>query len=400
MFNFPVVYLNSNNGHSLLAFGEGDFIRESTKNAFDDLQLFIDQHKGKYIFGFLSYDLKNELEDLSSNNQDRLEVPELFFWVPKNVVQLEKENIHFIQGEKSTESFEFINYFLEEETDQNFHPYNFDFKPRTSKEDYLKNVQKIKDHIQQGDIYELNYCQEFYAENVEINFTLDSYFKLNNITKAPYSSFAQFGKHTILCGSPERYLNKEENKLISEPIKGTSRRGNTPQEDILLKEALYNDPKERSENVMIVDLVRNDLSKIAKKGTVQVEELFGIHTFETVHQMVSKVSCEVDPKTTFTEIIKATFPMGSMTGAPKIKSMELIEKYEDFKRGLFSGSVGYISPNGDFDFNVVIRTLLYNKEKKYLSCSVGGAITNQSDPEKEYEECMIKVQRILNGMNE
>lgn len=400
MINFPVAYLNSNDGSGLLAFGDGKRISAMSGMALHDLDLFIEYHKKKFIFGYLGYDLKNELEDLNSKNLDNKEFPDLFFWVPKYVVKLQGEHFEFVQGDKTKESFEFLNYFLEEETDQNFHSYKLDFQPTTSKEKYLENVIKLKEVIQQGDIYEINYCQEFLAENVDINFSLDTYFKLNNITKAPFSSYVQFDEYTIFCGSPERYIKREVDKLLSQPIKGTAKRNPDKEQDELLKEQLKTDPKERAENVMIVDLVRNDLSKIATKNSVVVDELCGIYSFKTVHQMVSTVSCELKEKTSFTDVLRATFPMGSMTGAPKVSAMELIEEFENFKRGIYSGSIGYIDPEGDFDFNVVIRSLFYNKKKKMMTCDVGGAITIQSDPEKEYEECLTKVQKILNGMNE
>lgn len=400
MYKFPIAYLNSNNGSGLLAFGEGEKIQLSSGIALQALNQFIANHPGKYIFGFLGYDLKNEIEKLSSNNYDGLGFPDLFFWVPKYVIELKNEEFTFLQGEKCNESFEFINFLLEEETDENFRPNHFQFKARTDKETYIKKVESLKKHIQLGNIYEVNFCQEFYAENVEIEYLFDTYFKLNKLTTAPFSSFIHVDEFSVFCGSPERFLQKINSKLKSEPIKGTSKRGETPEEDEILKNNLINDPKERAENVMIVDLVRNDLSKIAKKDTVNVDELCGLYTFKTVHQMISTVSCEVNETTSFTDIIKATFPMGSMTGVPKIKAMELIEEHENFKRGLYSGSVGYIKPNGDFDFNVVIRTLLYNRKNKYLSCSVGGAITDLSNPESEYNECLIKVKRILDGINE
>jgi para-aminobenzoate synthetase component 1 len=287
---------------------------------------------------------------------------------------------------------------MEEEIDHNFHSFPYHFKARTTKERYISQVEKLKEHIQRGDIYEVNYCQEYFAENVELDYPLDTYFKLNHITKAPFSTFLQTEQHVVFCGSPERYLKKTKNTIISQPIKGTAARGNDAFEDEKLKQQLESDPKERSENVMIVDLVRNDLSRIAKKGSVKVSELCGIHTFETVHQMISTVECEVEEDIRFMDIVKASFPMGSMTGAPKVEAMKIIDSTEDFNRGIYSGSIGYISPNGDFDFNVVIRSMIYNIEKKYLSCSVGGAITILSDPEKEYQECQTKIQKILNGM--
>lgn len=400
MINFPVAYLNSNDGSGLLAFGEGERLIANSGMALHDLELFLNYHAKKYLFGYLGYDLKNEIENLKSENKDNKGFPDLFFWVPKYVVKLQGEHFEFVQGDKTRESFDFLNYFLEEETDQNFHPYNLNFQPTISKEKYLENVLKLKEHIQQGDIYEVNYCQEFLVKDVDINFSLDAYFKLNNITKAPFSSYIQFDDYTIFCGSPERFIKRTGNKLLSQPIKGTAKRNPNKEQDDILKSTLLSDPKERAENVMIVDLVRNDLSKLATKNSVAVDELFGIYSFETVHQMMSTVSCELKENTSFTDILRATFPMGSMTGAPKLSAMELIEKHEDFKRGIYSGSIGYIDPEGDFDFNVVIRSLFYNKQKKMMTCDVGGAITIQSDPEKEYEECLTKVQRILDGMNE
>jgi para-aminobenzoate synthetase component 1 len=289
---------------------------------------------------------------------------------------------------------------LEEETDKNFHQNNFAFKPRITKEQYIQQVTELKEHIQQGNIYEINFCQEFYAENVDINYNLDTYFKLNNLTQAPFSSFLQFNEFAVFCGSPERFIQKKGQRIISQPIKGTAARGKTPELDEQLKNQLQTSPKERAENIMIVDLVRNDLSRIAEKDSVNVDELCGIYTFETVHQMISTISCDVRKDINFLDILKATYPMGSMTGAPKSRAMELIEKTESFKRGLYSGSIGYISPIGDVDLNVVIRTLLYNKNTRYLSCAVGGAITIQADPEEEYNECLIKVERILKGIND
>jgi para-aminobenzoate synthetase component I len=396
----PIAYLNTNDGTGLLAFGNGPSITISGKGSIRKLQEFIDQNKGKYLFGYLSYDLKNDIENLSSANEDCVNFPDLHFWVPDVVIDLRKEHFNFLQGSKSVETFDFLNKVIEEETDRNFHRFPYQFLPRIDKKTYIEKVNKLKSHIQRGDIYEVNFCQEYFAENVELNFELDTYFRLNELTKAPFSSYLHFGNHVVFCGSPERFIKRTDNKLISQPIKGTAPRSKDAIDDDRLKNELLNDPKERAENVMIVDLVRNDLSKIAKKNSVHVDELFGIYSFETVHQMISTISCEIESTLPFTEIIRATFPMGSMTGAPKYRAMELIEEHEDFKRGLYSGSIGYIAPNGDFDFNVVIRSLLYNREKQYLSCSVGSAITINSDPEKEYEECLVKIQRILNGMNE
>ena len=392
-----LAYLNSNNGSGKLFIGNHNSIRASVNDDLHTLQAFIDSNKGKFIVLALSYDLKNKIENLSSDNFDGINFPDFIAWVPETVIEIKKENVKFLQGEKTPEILEFLDFFLEEETDDNFHPYHFDFQPRTTKERYITQVEKLKNHIQRGDIYEVNFCQEYFAKNVRLPYPLDAFFKVNRITKAPFSAYLQFDEFQVLCGSPERFIKKEGNKIISQPIKGTAARKPNATEDELQKTWLKNNPKERSENVMIVDLVRNDLSRIAEPFSVKVDELMGIYTFETVHQMISTVSCTVKENTNFADILLATFPMGSMTGAPKISAMQLSEETEDFKRSLYSGSIGYISPNGDFDLNVVIRTLIYNTENQYLSCGVGSAITIDSDPEKEYEECLTKVNKLLKG---
>ncbi len=390
----PISYLNSNDGNSILAFGDGPKVKIYKENSIEKIQEFINQQKNKHIFFCLSYDLKNDIEpSLKSQNFNPIIFPKAILWAPETVVKINSKNINFIQGSKTKESDSFIEKFLKKENNKNYS--KFKFHPRTSKESYIKNVIQLQDHIQQGDIYEVNYCQEFFAENVKIDDPLNTYFKLNDTTKAPYSSYTNIDDFILFCGSPECFLKKKKNRIISSPIKGTRKRGETKQADDALKTELLKDPKEQSENIMIVDLVRNDLSRIAIPGSVNVDELFGIYSFKTVHQMISTISCEVPESIRFKDILKATFPMGSMTGAPKHSAMNLIEGYEDFQRGIYSGSIGYIKPNGDFDMNVVIRTLIYNKKEKYLSCPVGSAITINSDPISEYEECLIKIKSIL-----
>ena len=245
------------------------------------------------------------------------------------------------------------------------------------------------EHIHIGDMYEANFCMEFYAENAAIN-PLEKFLKLNEISKAPFSVFFKNHKHYLLSASPERYLKKVGETIISQPIKGTSKRSSDPVEDEKSKQFLESDSKERAENIMITDLVRNDLSHTAQKGSVEVVELCKIYSFLQVHQMISTITSKLDAQYAPVDVLKTTFPMGSMTGAPKISVMKIIENLEETKRGLYSGAVGYFTPEGDFDFNVVIRSILYNQENQYVSFSVGSAITAQSVPEKEYEECLLK----------
>jgi len=276
-----------------------------------------------------------------------------------------------------------------------------EIKSRISKKDYHQKVEKILEHIYKGDIYEANFCQEFYAENTRIS-PLHMYEDLNTISEAPFATFLKIDHQFLLCASPERYLKKVGPKIISQPIKGTAKRFEDCLEDQKAATTLSIDTKERSENIMIVDLVRNDLSRSAKKGSVQVEELCKVSSFKQVHQMISTVVSELKDDVHLVDVIKDTFPMGSMTGAPKISAMKIIERLEETKRGLYSGAVGYFTPSGDFDFNVVIRSILYNAEKKYLSFSVGSAITAKSFPEKEYEECLLKakaMQFVLTNSN-
>ena len=395
-----ICFLNSNNNCGIFTFGSVACIYDSSELALAKLQVFLDENKGNYIFGCLNYNLKNEIELIQCKNDDLLRFPLVHFWIPEFVIKIENGSRHYLKGNKTSESEELLNDFFNQDKKETFLSETIKFSARTNKENYLKNVLKIKSLLQQGEIYEMNYCQEYFAENIKINNPFEMYFKLNTITKAPFSAFLNTENHQVFCGSPERFLQKKGNKLISQPIKGTAARGNSEKEDLANKETLQNKQKERSENIMIVDLVRNDFSKIAQKNSVKVDELCAIYSFETVHQMISTVSSEVKENTSFTDIIRATFPMGSMTGAPKLNAMKYIDELEDFSRGIYAGSIGYIEPNGDFDFNVIIRSLVFNKEDKYLSCAVGGAITILSEPEEEYAECQTKIGKIINAFNE
>ena len=266
--------------------------------------------------------------------------------------------------------------------------------PTISKQNYVEYVNTLKQHIQQGDIYEINYCMTFEARAVSID-PLSIYQKLNAISKAPYSSLAKFDKHYIISSSPELFLTKTGNTLYTKPIKGTAKRGVTQAEDDTIKLELKSNLKERNENVMIVDVARNDLSRIAAKGSVKVDKLFDIESYMQVHQMVSTVSCKLKENTSFNDIINATFPMASMTGAPKIRAMQLIDEFELYNRGPYSGALGYIDEKDDFDLSVLIRSIFYDEEKKYLSFTVGSAITAMCNAEAEYEECMLKAKAMM-----
>lgn len=335
---------------------------------------FLEKKTSKNTYGFLTYDLKNNIEALQSKHVDRIQFSPIAFF------KAEKES------EFST---------LEELTDMNTDALpKIQFKARVSKAEYIEKIQQIQALITEGEVYEMNFCVEFYAENVEID-PLTTFKKLIGISPTPFSCLVKEDDKWLICASPERFLKNTKGKLQSEPIKGTARRSTEIDEDIRMRDELYNSEKERAENLMIVDLVRNDLAKVCQAGSVHVDELFGIYSFKQVHQMISTISGQSKENTNTAAILKATFPMGSMTGAPKIRAMQLIEELENTRRGIFSGSVGYLAENGDFDFNVVIRSLMYHQTQKYLSYQVGSAITIDSDPEKEYEECLLKAKAIL-----
>jgi para-aminobenzoate synthetase component 1 len=285
-----------------------------------------------------------------------------------------------------------VSDFIIEKCESHIHKINI--IATVSKEEYIEKVNLLKQHIQNGNIYEINYCITFEANDVTID-PLQIYQKLNNISQAPYAALAKFGHLYIISSSPELFLTKRGNKLITKPIKGTAKRGATPEEDEAIKQDLYLNKKERTENVMIVDVCRNDLSRIAKKGTVHTEKLYDIESYQQVHQMVSTVSCDLKENISFTDILQATFPMASMTGAPKIKAMELIDEYELYNRGPYSGSLGYMDENGDFDLNVLIRSIFYDEQKQYLSFTVGSAITAMCNAEDEYNECLLKAKAMM-----
>ncbi|WP_229316537.1 anthranilate synthase component I family protein [Flavobacterium ammoniigenes] len=391
-----VVFMDSNDYpqefssfDAILAVDAFTLIQTDYHNAFEDLQQY-QQTTKDWLFGYLSYDLKNDSEDLQSNNFDGLDFPDLFFFQPKKLFLLKGNQvvIHYLNlcDDEVDEDWDTILAWVPNAT---IDTSVVTVQPRISKESYVEKVSTLLDHLHRGDLYEANFCMEFYAENTTIN-PLDKFDKLNAISQTPFAVYFKNNQQFLLSATPERYLRKEGEQLISQPIKGTAKRFQDKTEDEKSKLNLATDPKERAENIMITDLVRNDLSRTAQKGTVQVQELCGIYSFQQVHQMISTITSKLDNKFSNVDVLRMTFPMGSMTGAPKISAMKIIEELEVTKRGLYSGAIGYFSPNGNFDFNVVIRSILYNQDKKYLSFSVGSAITSLSNPENEYEECLLK----------
>lgn len=361
--------------------------------AFQKLEAFQTESQ-KRIAGFLGYDLKNDLENLNSANPDVVEMPEGVFFEPRLELKFDGSALILKSDEEELGA---------EALDALTIPADFSkpvkedltFKPHTSRDEYIAQAKSIQAHLKRGDIYEANYCIQFSALAESFNPRLH-FLKLQENTEAPFSVFAKLNTFYILSASPERFLKNTRGKLISQPIKGTIKRSPDRAVDEALKAQLRADPKEQNENVMIVDLVRNDLSRIARRGTVKVEKLFAVETFKTVHHLMSTITAQLDTSRYASwDAIRATFPMGSMTGAPKISAMKIIEHHENFKRCAYSGAFGWIDSSGDFDFNVLIRSVFYNASAGIAALGVGSAITMQADIEKEYDECLLKAEAVL-----
>ncbi len=373
----------------LAAVGERSRLDAEAGHAFKLLKEF-SREQDDWLFGHFSFDLKSETEGSVSSLPDFIQFPDLFFFVPEIIVLLRDHEMqiglfgnHHEQVLNDIRQGSFISEIKPVATAV--------IQKRIYKDHYIQILERLRQHILRGDCYEINFCQEFFAENIDLN-PLDLYQALNRISPSPFSAFYRVGQKFLLCASPERYLKRKGDLILSQPIKGTAARDReNVQHDEALKADLASSEKDRAENVMVVDLVRNDLSKICETNSVKVAELFGIYSFAQVHQMISTIVGKPLAHLHWSEMVAGTFPMGSMTGAPKKRVLSLIEQYEKTKRGLFSGALGYVKPNHDFDFNVVIRSLLYNSQSRYLSYFAGSGITVNSDPEKEYEECLIKV---------
>lgn len=366
------------------------------------------ESRAAWSFGWLGYDLHESL-DLAAESECPSPVPAhpsawplMHWWEPEVVLEWApgQETSVVVAGADTPLASE-ITTFLDaahEPTRSDSETASTAWRPLTpswSREEYETKFNDVRTALQRGDIYEMNLCMPWSgAAPADESWTMFERLAAN--TKAPHSAYVQAGPWRTLCASPERFLAKRGNTLHSQPIKGTVKRGATEAEDNALRDALANSEKEQAENVMIVDLVRNDLSRVAERDSVNVDELFGIHSFATVHQMISSVSCTLRPDASPLDIMRAAFPMGSMTGAPKLSAMKHIARLEETGRGLYSGALGYVCPNGDWDLNVVIRSLMHHAETGRVDATFGGAITLLAEAEAEYDECLLKAQALRN----
>jgi len=360
---------------------------------------------GWYV-GYLGYDLKNNLEKLHSRNEDPVGAPDMILFRPRLLLIYDHISEQLTLTSGTSEEGEKVQTKRVEELIRRFQSNRVqadgeigrvqvsDLVSLTGQTLYMDRIRKAQQLIRDGDIYEVNLSHML--RGAFSGSRLDLYRRMRRAGPVPFGSWLDFGEFTICSASPERFIRREGNRISSQPIKGTAPRQTDTAADGQTRQLLVESEKERAENLMIVDLVRHDFSRIARPGSVRVPELFSLQSFNTVHQLVSTVEAEVTPGTDPVEIIKACFPMGSMTGAPKIRSMEVIEELEDYRRGIYSGAIGYLDPDDQFDFSVVIRTAVIRDGQIFYP--VGGAVTSGSDPEGEWEETRVKTRALIKAL--
>lgn len=396
------VFLDSCNT-SIDQYGDYEFIlgvadRDTeTCTSWEELEEKAGEGNQAWWFGSLTYDAKNELEPkLRSDNPPAIPFPNLVFFRAETVIYQRR-------GESNVESFPDYSVQLAKGSTlpKGAIRLEGELKSNFSREEYLETVEAIRGHIFEGDSYEINLSQNFHTTG-EIDSPAAVWRQLTSVSPTPYAAYCRFRDTHLLCASPERFLQLKGDRIITQPIKGTARRDNDPDKDRELVEQLRASRKEQAENVMIVDLSRNDLYRSSIVNGVKVPKLYEVQSFAKVHHLVSTVEATKSPEISSLDVIANTFPPGSMTGAPKFRSCELIDQYERSARGMYAGSVGYLSPEGDFDLNVVIRSMIWHEPSRVLTYQMGGAITWDSDPASEYMETLIKaraIQEVLAGFS-
>ena len=358
--------------------------------------------------GYLSYDIGNYIEKLPRTAIDDMNVYDLYFGFYDHVIVIDhlEEKTYIATPDIDIEKEKLIMERLELkilEADKNgvdsicyeekeVEPIKL--KSNFTKKEFEKSVQKVKDYIRSGDIYQANLTQRFSGKTTLSSYEL--YRDLRRISPAPFGAYLNFDDFNILSNSPERFIKCIDRQIETRPIKGTRPRGRTDEEDLRLQEELINSEKDRAELLMIVDLERNDIGRISKIGSVKVPELFVIEPYANVNHLVSTVVGTLKDGKDAVDVIKATFPGGSITGAPKIRSMEIIDELEPTQRNVYTGSIGYIGFNGDMDLNIAIRTIVKKEDEVYFQ--VGGGMTWGSNPKDEYQETLDKAKSIMRAL--
>ncbi|HSQ89064.1 aminodeoxychorismate synthase component I [Romboutsia sp.] len=391
--------------------------KDTQKNPLDNLKEELNKYKVENnthlpfiggAVGYLSYDLGNYMEELPRTAKDDTNVYDLYFglynWVvvidhleektyiatPDLDIENEKNIICKVEKQIKEAEVNGVDNICYEEKYVEPIKLNSNF----TKVEFEDAVRKVQNYIRQGDIYQANLTQRFSGQTKLSSYEL--YRDLRRFSPAPFGAFLNFEHSHILSNSPERFIKCTDRKVETRPIKGTRPRGKTVEEDLKLQEELRNSEKDRAELLMIVDLERNDIGRISKIGSVKVPELFVIEPYANVNHLVATVVGELDENKDCVDVIKATFPGGSITGAPKIRSMEIIDELEPTQRNVYTGSIGYIGFNGDMDLNIAIRTIVKQNEDVYFQ--VGGGMTWDSQPEDEYQETLDKAKSIMKAL--
>lgn len=380
------------------------------ENPFDQIERKIEKNKRKIDIdfpfigggvGYISYDYKNYIEEELGSLKDREKLVEFYFYDGIIAIDHQKEKTYLIAlgiKENSKETIERLEKILKTNDlkKEKVERLNSHLKitSNTKKEDYLESIRKVKNYIREGDVYQINYTHKFTAKGkVE---GLKIYENLRKINPAPFSCYLKCSDLEVISSSPERFLQVIDGKVETRPMKGTRPRGINPGEDEKLINELKNSEKDKSELLMIIDLMRNDLSRVSQPGSVKVTEIFAIEKYPTVLQMVGNIEGKLKDKISFKKLINKTFPGGSITGAPKIRAMEIIEELEVEKRGIYTGAIGYFSYNGNIDLNIAIRTIVKEGEEIYYQ--VGGGIVWDSNEEEEYKESLTKGKALLKAI--
>lgn len=380
---------------------------ESKNNLEGYLKKFLRENKEENPYDFpliaggilyFSYDYGRKFEKIKTRHFKDLDVAEAIirFYRTFIIEDLDKKEI-FISYQREEDLLELENFILnfkfeEENLEKNKELANYE--SNFKKEEYLEAISKMINYIVEGDIYITNMTQRLKVESRKNPLDVFSYLRKYN--PSPFGAYLDYKDFQVISASPERFIKMEDKLIETRPIKGTRKRGRTIEEDKLLKNELLESEKDKSELLMIVDLERNDLHRICELQSVKVTELFEVETYSTVFHLVSTIIGKLKEDLDFVDLIKATFPGGSITGAPKIRAMEIIDELEKSRRNLYTGSLGYISFDGNCDLNIIIRTLVHKDGKYYLG--VGGGITCESDLDFEYEETLQKAKALLEAL--
>lgn len=395
--------------------GNGFYIngeKETTCSFETYLKTYLAEHKDKNntelpiisgAIGYFSYEYGRKLMEVDSAKEDLVSIPDavLVFYDFYIIEDRQEQRTYLIANGITGEAAKLMDemetringkpVYMQKESDTE---YPIEVQPNFAKDEYKQAVDRMIRYIIEGDIYIVNMTQQLTVKSDKV--PLDVFYDLRENNPSPFGGYFDYGDFQIVCASPERFLKMQKGHVNTRPIKGTRKRGETSEEDMLMRTELENSEKDKSELLMIVDLERNDLNRVCNPGSVKVTELFTVEEYATVFHLVSDIEGDLEESKNVMDLLEAAFPGGSITGAPKYRAMEIIDEMENNKRNLYTGSIGYLTLDGDCDFNIVIRTALHKDGKYYLG--VGGGITAESDLEFEYEETLQKAKAVLQAM--